>query len=105
MTPSEFKAILRDTSYKPGYEVELRENSLIRHGFELVVTARVMDAENFGDKAYINLVRHIHEEQMDRFKPNDVLDMLYRMWRQLEMHEVSEFFKYKGRHFVDPHPL
>ena len=43
-------------------------------------------------------------EELRQIHPDIVNQIVYGLWRKLELHEVDEWFKVDGKNYIDPHP-
>lgn len=103
MTPFEFSAIVCATSYKPNSKVTFKK---IDDLYRLTAAIWVQDIHaDDGRMTFISMSRVITSEKIDSMDERAALSILHDLWYRLEMHEVNEHYKYRGRCVKDPHPL
>jgi hypothetical protein len=92
------EALVADISYKPGWKLSVEDGP---HGPMLLVRASVVDAYNPAKMTTINagtIVPHGIERDIDQ-----AMRWVYSCLRAVEIHELGEFFVYRGRRPYDPH--
>lgn len=96
------RSIIADVQYKPGWTFEVTRNE---HDYmTLWCKWQVPDVET---KRMIDLrfTMVINCWQMEQMKTEDVVNYYVSgLLRNAELHEMDEWFKYKGEHVRDPHP-
>lgn len=102
---------LQRVTYKPGWRFSIEQAP---NGFDLVLRAGAFMQnadQRIGEEPsslYVSLDRHFPGDFFDQKTDPISLDLfhefVYRLVVELEMHEVKEFLKIDGKHFIDPHP-
>lgn len=99
--------ILAQITYKPGWVIKLEANNeffpkgKIEYGIRVI--AKSPNADDPTQVAYINTGSTLPDWMLDA-PETDVVEWVYKTVATLEAHEQAEFFRYRGKHHVDPHP-
>lgn len=101
MVVDEIRDIIYHIRYKPGFIItvcETEENVL-----DIRYAMRTIDAFNF--KKECTILGGVFLHCADIETEQDVLAFIYnKVIRQLEEHEMKEFFKYNDKLVYNPHP-
>lgn len=99
MTLDEIKNLVNTLTYKPGTEFVVRQGTkhIPKHVIIIKVPVMALPSGRV-DKAHLS----IYLNPLDNRE--DILDNLYDLLRQWEMHELDEFFQINGNSIIDPHP-
>lgn len=103
MKLQEAHGLIEKITYKPG-AVFMIERCAVMDVIRLVVTLQVVNAENPNEKIPINFQRVLREDHFTALNEKNFLAMIRASLLELEIHEVNEFFKIRGEHYIDPHP-
>jgi hypothetical protein len=97
------RGILREVSYKPSWKFYVE-----RHEFDNLVLWSEWPVPDTDRPEVQIILRHafsISAWSMESMTDNQIVDyIITQSIRQAEMHEMDEWFRYKGDHVRDPHP-
>ncbi len=99
MRRSELIRILGSVTYKPDFKFRFEPHELDR--VEVIITASVLDADGSGQKVMINRVFVMDSRAFDDAR--DVHEFVFAQIRDLELHELAEWFKVDGVRIRKPH--
>lgn len=95
------RRIVGSVTYKPGWEFTVDSK-----GETIYVLASwpATDVES-GEETKLHNSFGINAMQMEQMKDDDVVKhCITQLIRSSELHEMDEWFRYKGEHVRDPHP-
>lgn len=108
MTPSEAEAILAEVSYRPGYFFQMAPmlDGAGRSLGHAIIIWQLDRPDSHDPTRRLNLRytgQVIGHESLDLWKIEDLLRRVREEAMRLEVHETSEWLRYQGRQFMDPH--
>ncbi len=103
MTPDEAVAVVESISYKPNWKIMATHN-VDQFAVVMCVMHKAEDTYHPGVEIPVVLTKTLHNLSLERSHGEDfLLEEVHRMIREVELHELDEWFKYKGQRIYDPH--
>lgn len=99
MTYGEIVAVLKHITYKPEFDFRIEPGQY--GAVKFTVTARVPDSDRSGNQISIFSTFEFHPREI-RDK-SGILRIVEVQLRDLENHELYEWFRYDGKHIHAPH--
>lgn len=100
------ETLVKQITYKPGYHISIVDK--YNHGIVTIrfQTVSVLCSSGNTNKAPFPLVKYCtyNREFIQNINEEMLIAIIFRELEELELHEVKEWFKYKGKHYKEPHP-
>lgn len=102
MRTDEIEATLRRVSYKPGWRFTVDDRM---HDDEVTIVLQ-HDTPDVNDPENIITVTTLTRGLRETYSNEEILlrGVVPKLIRQMEYHEIDEWFKIDGKHVRDPHP-
>lgn len=101
MTNDEIKAIVDQITYKPGWSIILAHDQLDPAGRSYIqIAAATPDSTNPSNIVPWKSAKHYLSPFMCR---QEIVGTVYHAVERAELHEMNEFFRYKGASIYNPH--
>ena len=105
---------LEHVTYKPGWKFRVDDGemfwkvyggggSLGDIDYRLVATADVIDADDPSKQFQVGFSRRI-SGRIRHAQWKIWAQELYMLIKEIEEHEIQEFLRFDGKHYIDPHP-
>jgi hypothetical protein len=105
MTRDEFARVVMDIKYKPGwrFDVAMHWDRPNHWGVTLYVRAEVENAYPPYEKATMQSGYTVSDEELRYMDEDKAMRRVYSVLSHMEIHELREYFQYKGERPFDPH--
>ena len=101
MKVSEFAALVRSVTYKPGEVLKLKP--LGNGSYEIDFTRVVPDSRDPSQTIDIHHTNHLTRFQIEAIDEDFAKELIYSRIVEAEIHEAQEFLKFGGVQYRDPH--
>lgn len=99
MSPDQARAILESIKYRPGVYLRL-VNGLTSLRWAVEIGGNMVDADYPQDTVRLRMAVDV---DLDRLTIEGLLEFVFKLILEVEIHEAGEFFQYKGHKPYDPH--
>lgn len=99
----EIEKLLSEVTYKPGYHIRVDTSRLDENMVGLIAQGTVIDVHHPETHTTVHRQIMFSEYSMSSWTKDILLESVRWIFRDLELHEVDEWLKYKGDIVTEPH--